>query len=145
MIETFTDSHAAILWTQARTREPDITVDELLHFVALHMPTIRTGKIHSPPGYILHTLPPMLEGKALAEYRAAQAPQVSQSSRSLDERIDDAYNLVSVQRQMLEDCDPENRPIIEANLHATSKRLRELEEERGRIGAKRGKRGEKGI
>lgn len=129
MIPQYTDRQAEDLWQACRLRAPDCTPDEIAHFVALQMPTIRTGKIHFPIAYLLSAAPPWFEGAALKEYRSRQAPETpAPTAERREAEIDRYYSLLRFHQEQLEaNPDSDARPTIEANIEGVQRRLRELE------------------
>lgn len=129
MIPQYTDRQAEELWQACRLRAPDCTPEEIAHFVALQMPTIRTGKIHFPIAYLLSAAPPWFEGAALKEYRSqmkASAPDPTPEDREAE--IDRYYDLLRIyQEQLTANPHSDVRAITEANIEGVQRRLNELE------------------
>jgi hypothetical protein len=157
MVETFDDPSVNRLWQQVRQVAADASPAEIEHAVALQMPRIRSGAIQSPVGYLLTVVPAWFTGNALAEYRAQQAQQIEKAPAEIVSAAE-AYELrrrllIMYREQLSKDLDAQTRSVVEQNLAATERWLREHpdphqspieEREREREEYMREKRGKRG-
>jgi hypothetical protein len=148
MIPQINDAEAGKLWHACRIHSADCTAEEVLHAVALQMPSVRSGRIAHPVAFLLSAVPQWIASTALAEYRAAQhpPPPAELPKRDLEAEIDTAYQALNLYRQMLADASSdEARQVQQGNITGAESRLKRLEAERG-VGVggnKRDKRGKR--
>lgn len=124
MVEEFDDSSVNRLWQQVRAKAADATAGEVEHAVALHMPRIRKGSIHSPVPFLMSVVPAWFEGNTLAEYRAGQAQLAAASSNEPeaafvpfeDQRAMYLKRIPELEAALLTESDANARQLIERNL-----------------------------
>ena len=77
------DEAAGVLWRQCRRRAEDCTAEEVLHFARAKAAIFRSGKIRSPVGFLLASVPKCFEGASFLEFRREQ----DQRAREAEEQL----------------------------------------------------------
>lgn len=94
------DSEATTrLWNECRSRMPDCTANEVLHFSKAKAGLFSSGKITSPVGFLLFAVPKCFEGPSFDEFRLEQ-----ERARRIEEEHEKraAREMEDVQRQLQE-------------------------------------------
>lgn len=87
------------LWNQCRSRVPDCTADEVLHFSRAKTVLFSSGKINNPVGFLLFAVPKCFEGASFRQFRAEQ----EQLRKAEEERAKRAeQEMKEVQQQLIE-------------------------------------------
>ena len=87
------------LWNECRTRVPDCTADEVLHFTRAKTVLFSTGKINNPVGFLLFAVPKCFEGASFQEFRKEQE-QVQRAEQEQAQRAE--QEMEEVRRQLVE-------------------------------------------
>jgi hypothetical protein len=74
-----------LLWSECKSRVPDCTPAEVLHFANLKSAILRTGKIQNPVGFLITAVPKCFEGETFQHFRREQARLKEEQRRREEE------------------------------------------------------------